>query len=132
MKTFQTLTKRLAPIVASAGLSASCLLAGCNEIEKEYPAPKQEKARVSQKIHEGFYLESKNARIKEHPERYLITFDGKVDFTVDNLELYNKFNSNDVANVTYKEEYDPKRFTLIGYKFLDAQPITNQITRGIN
>lgn len=64
-----------------------------------------------------------------------ITFSGKINFNLDNKEVYNKFNLGDSAEVSYREIYlttfddldkDGKKEqigkVLEGYQFIDAQP----------
>lgn len=79
-------------------------------------------------------------------EHNYITFKGSnVVFKRDSKKLFRRFNLNDVTDVTYKRRYettyddinnDGKKEivnrTSKGYKFLDAQLITNQTTRGTN
>jgi hypothetical protein len=70
----------------------------------------------------------------DYPEKNIIEFDGKVDFEVNNKEIYNRFKEGDSARVCYKATYwvtfedldkDGKKEEtnreISGYRFLDAK-----------
>ncbi len=80
-------------------------LAGCKEqtIDYEYSNIKHERAVVTYKN------ESRGlrwiGRMSYLYERYEITFKGKIEFELEDEEMYGKFNSNDIADVSYREVY---------------------------
>ena len=112
-------------------------LSGCREYRTEYSEVKHESAHISGKRYDpgtsGIILPDSGAFF---PRKYWITFDGNIDFNVNNKNLYNKFNQGDLADVSYREMYksiyddinkdgqkELLKRELDGYKFIDAQPI---------
>ncbi len=70
-----------------------------------------------------------------HPAENKITFDGQIDFEINNLEIYSRFKLGDSAVVSYRTSYkvtyedldgnginEPTKKEFIDYHFIDAQP----------
>jgi hypothetical protein len=123
-------------------LSAALLMAGCKEYKTEYSEVMHENATVASMYHEDNWIQMMPVMIGDnvgiipisHPEINWITFDGQVDFDIDNEEIFNRFNKNDSADISYREIYrtvyddgdgDGKKELLEkkirGYYFIDAQ-----------
>ena len=115
-------------------------LAGCKEYKTEYSDVKHEDALVSYKKHRNSYIAQLNEQRTYHPEEYEIVFDGKIRFVLDNKEMFKRFNSNDQADVSYREKYrlilddtnkdgtnELIQKNFMDAEFIDAQPITNRI-----
>ncbi len=83
----------------------------------------------------GFTFAKKNS-----PAKYEIAFDGKIRFELDDRIMFDRFHSNDQADVSYRELYSliyddtnndgtnelVQRF-FMDAEFIDAQPITDRI-----
>ena len=67
-------------------------------------------------------------------DKYLVTFGGKTNFTVDDKELYDKFIEDELVNVKYQKEYlseyDLKGNLLsrkiLNYRVISALPVAKQ------
>lgn len=129
------------------GLTSSFLI-GCNESRTELSDVLQDEAVVTQKKHipkkdqlatgvalgvgindigSGVAL---GVAMSEH-EKYSITFRGKkITLRLNDSTVFNRFDSSDVVDITYKEKYfstydsDGKliKKELIGYKLISAEP----------
>ena len=98
------------------GLAAN-LISGC---KKELPEILYEDAVVVKKEHKEFV--NHVTPLPDEPERYLITFDGRINFVVDSKNLYDELKIGDTVIISYKE----KNFfnePLMGnkYKTIDAK-----------
>ncbi len=85
----------------------------------------------------GYGLGGMNVVTGTTPEKYEVVFSGKVDFEVDNKEIFDRFKLEDKADVSYQEVYGAvyeynedtiEKEKLLERKFLenkfvDAQPI---------
>ena len=125
------------------GLSTLVFSFGCKDYRIEYSEVKHETARVT--LHEyvpestslSFDIDMDGGisnSIDTDPEEYNITFKGKIDFELDNKEIFDRFKLEDKADVSYKEKhgktYDRdgktrylKKDEIVGNEFVDAWPI---------
>lgn len=127
-------------------------LAGCKEFEMKYSNIKHENAIVSYKKFSAPYTIGELKPVKtstgevlvvmpvDYPAKYEIAFDGKIRFELDDRVMFDRFHSNDQADVSYRELYSliyddtnndgtnelVQRF-FMDAEFLDAQPITNRV-----
>jgi len=126
--------------------------AGCKEFEIEYSPVLHEDAIVSSKKFSAPYTIGELKPVKtstgeamivtpvDYPAKYNITFDGKIQFELDDRILFDRFHSNDQADVSYREKYsliyddtnnDGTNELVHKYfmdaEFIDAQPITNRV-----
>ena len=142
--------------IGAIGL-ATMGLGGCNNWSKiEYSSIKHENAVVVSKNHipsetrstvgiaitnskggfgigangAGFGIGGLNFSSETDPEQNYITFDGNIDFRLNNKKLFNSFNLGDLVDISYTEEYkafydlgDLIRREFRGYEFVDAQPV---------
>ncbi len=53
----------------------------------------------------GFGIGGYNFSFEKKHEEYNITFDGAIDFILNNKEIFDRFNVGDTADVTYLEKY---------------------------
>ncbi len=123
-----------------AGLTVG-LVTGCDrkEIQTELSDILHEDAKVISTDHKKRFFQpimiGKMLSGISHPAVYKVTFDGEVDFEIDNKEIYDRFNRGDIVDVLYRKSYqltfedlnkDGKKEQisriLTGYEFLDAQP----------
>lgn len=101
--------------LALVGLSTLILsLSGCKEYKIEYSEIKHETARVSL---QEYVPESTNMSrnvdsegdvsfsVDTDPTEYNIAFKGKIDFKLDNKEIFDRFKLEDKADVSYTEVY---------------------------
>jgi len=136
------LRTKIAPYILAVGLFAS-LVSGCKETRKELSDLLHEDARVMSMEHHSSWIQLMPMQVGEvttmmtivHPERNEIKFEGKVNFELNNKQIYGRFNKDDSADVSYREEYEltfedldkdgVKEQTgkvLMDYKFVDALP----------
>lgn len=156
----KNLTKKIIPYALMAGL-ALIPLTGCEESRIVFK--REFKRELSDIIYEQAVVTSKKhspeedytylgiavgnsindlptglglAAAMHQDEKNYITFTGqKVTFDINNKEIFNRFELNDPAEISYKEIYsatyedldndgekDLVEKTLEGYKFLDAKP----------
>ena len=103
---------KLAQYILAVGLSLT-LFNGCREVRKGLSDVLHEDALVVEMEHQNSRTTSfptivGKMAIMHHvcyPERNMILFDGKVDFEIDNKEIFSRFNQGDSANVSYREVY---------------------------
>lgn len=131
------LKKKAAPIIVAGGLAAS-VLTGCKETKTRHSNILYEDAVVTSMNHRNAWIQpikiGKITSIITHPAINKIDFDGKIDFEINNREVYNRFHLGDLASISYREEYsdtyddtngDGKReltgTKLKGYEFIDAE-----------
>jgi hypothetical protein len=131
------LRNKTTPYILAAGLSVISLI-GCKETRTELSDIIHEDAKVTSKYHRNSFYQpiiiGKMVTGYPRSEINKITFDGLVDFEVDNKEIYSKFKEGDIADISYRESYEltfedldkdgikeqtEKIFT--GYEFVDAQ-----------
>jgi hypothetical protein len=134
MSLLKHLGRKVAPFLFATGLTTS-LLGGCSEYK--YSSLLHEKAIVTDKRHIDTHLSpiptGKSIILMPTPEVNQIKFDGEIDFEINNRDIYNKLDKGDLVNLYYKEKYNIKflpfkekkvrKIELIGYEFIDAQPI---------
>jgi hypothetical protein len=134
------------------GVGASMLalsLAGCKEWRIDYSSVKQEEATVTWKEHKDAYnttilmpmMIGKSVHLMPHsiyiPEKNNIVFRGEQSFDLNNSEIFNRFQLNDKAKVSYKEKYwstyethknvyGKKERTLLKSKFLENEFVDAQ------
>lgn len=128
-------------------------LTGCKEFEIKYSDIKHEDAIVSYKNFTAPYTIGELKPVKtssgqeiltptrvDYPAKYEIAFDGKIRFELDDRVMFDRFHSNDQADVSYRELYSLiyddtnndgtneliQKF-FMDAEFIDAQPITNRI-----
>lgn len=144
--------KTINKILGTIGLFATLGLAGCKEFEIKYSPVLHEDAIVSYKNHvlpyslgkfksvESNGIETLQLTQINYPAKYEIAFDGKIRFELNDRVLFDRFHSNDQADVSYREKYsliyddtnnDGTNELVHKYfmdaEFIDAQPITNRI-----
>ncbi|MGV8151702.1 MAG: hypothetical protein ACP5OG_01350 [Candidatus Nanoarchaeia archaeon] len=117
-------------------------ISGCKEYKTEYSDVKNYDATVTKKEHKDSWTQIipiSTGKVTilapvAHPEQNHITFKGNLEFILDNKELFERFDLNDKAEVSYKEVYnsvyDDKdkdgnkeliKREITKYEFVDAQ-----------
>ena len=92
---------------AIAGLAI--LSMGCSEKRTEISDVIEEEAKVTNMHHSPSrtvpYSTGKAAGVRYHPEENWVTFDGEVDFTVNNRDIFGRFKKGDTAVVRYRNRW---------------------------
>ncbi|MEI7718412.1 MAG: hypothetical protein WCI72_00975 [archaeon] len=102
--------------IAKRSLLAGLLigtLSGCNETRRELSDIVYEEAKVTQKEHSDGYTTFRiipcgNSTMiipSTSSDGNRVTFSGDIDFTIDNEDLYNRFNEGDLVRLGYRESY---------------------------
>lgn len=140
------LRNKSTPYILATGVAAT-VLAGCKDTKTELSEILHDEATIESKqyvVHPdddqfnwGIVFGSPSAAVilSEYKHYYIVFQSKKIRFNVYNKELFNRFNTNDIADVTYREVYrltyddidgdgktDLVNKVLTDYKFLDAQP----------
>ncbi|VVB82646.1 Uncharacterised protein [uncultured archaeon] len=140
---------KLQNILGTIGLVSTLGLMGCREFKIEYSPVLHEDAIVSEKNFSAPYTiaelkTNQNGIVKpvqvDYPAKYEIAFDGKIRFELDDWLMFNKFKTNDQADVSYIEKYaliyddinndrtnELTEKYFMDAEFIDAQPITDRI-----
>lgn len=145
MSILNYLRNKSAPYILSVGL-ASSLLTACKQVKTEISDVLHEDAKVVGMEHKNSWMQPmpihagkiRTIYFIHHPERNIISFDGKVDFEINNKEVFSRFKQGDSASVSYRQSYrltfddidgdgkkDLVNKVLVDYDFLDAQPKKN-------
>lgn len=122
MKILKHLKKSSLPYILSVGLLTSSFISGCKReisdifIEDANVIYKQYNPKSSSIINFGIF----GCRTTDNPERYLIKFDGKIDFMLDNKEIYDQFKEGDIVEVSYINNSGFGKW-FYPYKFIDVK-----------
>ncbi|MFH1174116.1 MAG: hypothetical protein V1725_03230 [archaeon] len=93
------------PLILLAGLS----LQGCVSTRTDYSAVMHEPARVERKEYHGMWMQpvpmGKTTTYITHPARHIVHFSGKISFSINDRELYNRMSEGDSVDIAYREKY---------------------------
>lgn len=93
----------------AAGLAMN-VISGCNtETRTELSDILHEDAKVTTKQHTSHRLYpimyGKILIMQNHNAKNIIKFNGKINFEINNEEIYNRFNEGDIVDIFYKNKY---------------------------